>query len=38
VQSTVGIDLGEFVYDGGKSTSQKVTFVTWDFAGQVRAC
>jgi len=33
--STVGIDIGEFVNDGGSVASQKVTFIAWDFAGQV---
>ena len=34
--STVGIDIGEFINDGGSIASHKVTFIAWDFAGQVR--
>ena len=32
--STVGVDLGDWVY-GPQKGSPKVTFMTWDFGGQV---
>ena len=32
----MGIDIAEFINDGGGSiASQKITFIAWDFAGQV---
>ena len=31
----MGIDIAEFINDGGTITSQKITFIAWDFAGQV---
>ena len=32
----MGIDIAEFVNDGGTIESQKITFIAWDFAGQVQ--
>ena len=31
----MGIDIAEFINDGGNVASQKITFVAMDFAGQV---
>ena len=31
----MGIDIAEFINDGGNVDSQKITFVAMDFAGQV---
>ena len=33
--STVGVDIGDFTFSPG-SGRPEVTFLTWDFAGQVR--
>ena len=33
--ATVGVDLGDWEYAPGKKP--KVTFMTWDFGGQVRS-
>jgi len=34
--STVGVELGDWEYSQGNRP--KVTFMTWDFGGQVRSC
>ena len=31
----MGIDIAEFINDGGTIASQKISFIAWDFAGQV---
>ena len=33
--STVGVDLGEFTFSPPQSNKPPITFMTWDFGGQV---